>query len=127
MTAPFIKRLVRDVNGKKYYILRKVSPYARNLTDSEPLHPQALSYNSSHSSSISLIAQKNNNIKNLKMARTEDNFVVEDKAMPTPDEEVKPLPEDVDEDKIDDAVSKDPELRGSTLSLEDCKKPWQHS
>ncbi|QPG95967.1 hypothetical protein C2857_002728 [Epichloe festucae Fl1] len=45
------------------------------------------------------------------MARTEDNFVVEDKAMPARDEEVKPLPEDVDEDNIDDAVSKDPELQ----------------
>ncbi|GAB0133945.1 hypothetical protein EsDP_00002336 [Epichloe bromicola] len=45
------------------------------------------------------------------MARTEDNFVVEDKPMPAPAEEVKPLPEDVDEDNIDDAVSKDPELQ----------------
>ncbi|KAG6029848.1 hypothetical protein E4U41_000250 [Claviceps citrina] len=46
------------------------------------------------------------------MAGPEDNFVVDDKKPAAPkDKEVKPLPEDVDEDNFDDVVAKDPELR----------------
>ncbi|GAO13451.1 uncharacterized protein UV8b_05706 [Ustilaginoidea virens] len=45
------------------------------------------------------------------MARTQQVPVVDDAPVSTPrDEEVKPLPDDVDEDSFDEAVSKDPEL-----------------
>lgn len=55
------------------------------------------------------------------MARTQQVPVVDDAPVSTPrDEEVKPLPDDVDEDSFDEAVSKDPELGQSAPSDGGC-------
>ncbi|KAG5913067.1 hypothetical protein E4U53_005027 [Claviceps sorghi] len=46
------------------------------------------------------------------MARTDDNFVAEDKPLEPQDQEsVKSLPEDADETNFDEVVAKDPELK----------------
>ncbi|KZZ93782.1 phosphotransferase family protein [Moelleriella libera RCEF 2490] len=45
------------------------------------------------------------------MARAEDDFVVEDNSLAAADEEVKPVPDDANDEQIDAAVAKDPELQ----------------